>query len=335
MTPFLRSLPLLLGLAALGWLCVHFGLADLGTALARADFADLLAYACAAVMVVLGYSVRWRLVAYTAAPPPRLRRLVAARLAGDAVGALLPGGKLGGDPVRIALTAGDGRGGVRASAGVAIDRVMELISNSVCGLVYLSVFSLSRGGIAPTVPLVLLTTLVVPLLGLLTLVGVLRAQRRPFTPAVVRLAARIPRLRGALAAVEQTEDVLIAFFRDHPWRFVLGVLGSLLIEVGILVEYHFLLAAFGIVLDVPTLLAVVMASGLTHIVPTPAGVGALEAGEVAVLGLASGRPDLGFVVGMVLRLHEVLWTVVGLLVLLVRGMSFTRLRLLAARKAAV
>src|SRR5512140_805271 len=108
MTRFLRSLPLLLGLAALGWLCMCFGLSDLGAALARADIADLLAYACAAVAVLLGYSVRWRLVAYTATRPPPLRRLVAARLAGDAVGALLPGGKLGGDPVRIALTAGDG-----------------------------------------------------------------------------------------------------------------------------------------------------------------------------------------------------------------------------------
>ena len=131
----------------------------------------------------------------------------------------------------------------------------------------------------------------------------------------------------------RTEDQLIGFFRDHPLRFVLGVLGSLLIEVAIIVEYHFLLAAFGVALNLPTLLAVVVASGLTHVVPTPGGVGALEAGEVAVLGLASGRPEVGFIVGMVLRLHETLWMLAGVLLLVTQGMSLARLRVLAARKA--
>jgi uncharacterized membrane protein YbhN (UPF0104 family) len=110
MTQFWRAVLLVLGLSALGWLCARFGLSDLGTAFQRVSLGDLVAYACAAVAVLLGYSLRWRSVMRMDAPPPPVRRLVAARLAGDAVGALLPGGKVGGDPVRIALTAGDGRG---------------------------------------------------------------------------------------------------------------------------------------------------------------------------------------------------------------------------------
>ena len=150
---------------------------------------------------------------------------------------------------------------------------------------------------------------------------------------MAHVARIIPRRCGALEALRRTEDQLIGFFRDHPLRFVLGLLGSLLIELAILGEYHFLLKAFGIVLELPTLLMVVVASGLTRVVPTPGSVGALEAGEVTVLGLASGRPEIGFVVGMVLRLHETLWTLVGVVLLLTQGMSLARLRLLAARKA--
>ena len=132
--------------------------------------------------MLLGYSLRWRLVLCATATSPPVWRLVAARLAGDAVGTLLPGGKLGGDPVRVALTAGDGRGGVRASAGVAIDRVMELIGNSVCALVYVGIFSVSRAETVPGAPLVLLATLAMSLLALLTLVGVLRAERARSRP---------------------------------------------------------------------------------------------------------------------------------------------------------
>jgi uncharacterized protein (TIRG00374 family) len=332
MSQLLRALWLLFGLAALGWLCRRFGLSDLGVALERVDVGALCAYACAAVAVLLGYSLRWRSVMQPTAAAPPLRRLVAARLAGDAVGALLPGGKLGGDPLRIALTAGDGRGGVRAGASVALDRFMELIGNSVCAVVCLGIFSLTRAEAASGAPL-LLAALLVPLLALLTLVGLLRAGRRPFTPLLGPVARAIPRLRGVVDTLGRTEDQLIGFFRDHPVRFVLGVLASLLIESMILVEYHFLLQAFGVVVDLPTLLVVVVTSGLTRIVPTPGGVGALEAGEVTALGLASGRPDVGFVVGMVLRFHETLWTLLGVLVLLTQGLSVARLRVLAARKA--
>ena len=297
------------------------------------NFGDLFAYAGAAVAVVLGYSLRWRLVMQATAKLPPLRRLVAARLAGDAVGALLPGGKIGGDPVRIALTAGDGRGGVRASASVAIDRVMELFSNSVCAIVYVSIFSVTRVEAAPGASLVLLATLRCPLLALLALVGVLRAQRRPFTPAAG--VAGAARARGCAVCSTRAAN-------GGPADRVLSrssaalrarLAGSLLIELAIIGEYHFLLAAFGITLDLPTLLVVVLASGLSRIVPTPGGWGRSKPARSTVLGLASGRPEVGFVVGMVLRLHETLWTLVGVLLLVTQGMSFARLRVLAARKA--
>jgi len=335
MTQLLRALWLLVGIAALGWLCARFGLADVGAALNRVNLVDAGIYVCAAVAVLLGYSVRWQLVLRAMGARLPLGRLVAARLAGDAVGALVPGGKVGGDPVRVALIVGNQVTGVRASAGVAIDRVLELIGNCVCAIVCVSIFSLTRTvGTPQGTPLLLLGTMVVPLLALVVIVCTLRAGRRPFTPLFESLARAVPRVGGVLAVVRQTEDQLIEFFRDHPTAFVAGLLGSLLIELVVIVEYHFLLAAFGMALDLPTLLMTVLASGLSRVVPTPAGLGALEASEVTVLGLASGRPEVGFVVGMVMRLHETLWTTLGMLVLLVRGTSFARLRVLAARKAA-
>ena len=121
-------------------------------------------------------------------------------------------------------------------------------------------------------------------------------------------------------------------FQDRPAIFVQGVVGSLAIEALIICEYHFLMEAFGLQLHLPTLLMTLVASGLSRVVPTPAGLGALEAGQVTVLGAATGHPDLGFVVGFVLRLHETLWTGVGLIGLSLCGFNLARLRgALAAR----
>lgn len=333
MTQFFRAVPLIAGLAVVVWLCARFGFEDLVAAFQRVNLSYLLLYSCSAVAVLLGYCVRWLLVTRAMGLPVPLKRLVAARLAGDAVGALLPGGKVGGDPLRAALMYADGLSGVSASAGVALDRVMELISNSLVGIVYVSIFSMTRA-VETRAPLLLAAILLVPLLALLGTVVMLWVGMRPFTPVFGAIARLLPPLRGGSDVLRRTEDQLTYFLRDRPLAFVLGLLGSLLVEAMIIIEYHYLLAAFGLLLDLPTLFIVLLASGLARVVPTPAGLGALEVSQVTALGLASGQPHVGFIVGIVLRLHETLWTLVGLLVLSMQGMSFARLRVLAAPKAA-
>jgi len=334
MTRSLRWLPLLVGLAAFVWLCAQFGLGDVLLALRRVQPGYVLLYVGAAVAVLVGYSARWELVTRAVGARVPLRRLLAARLIGDAAGALLPGGKVGGDPVRAALVYADGVSGVRAGAGVAIDRVMELIGNSLCAITYVAVFSLTRAvGASQRGPLALLAAMLFPLLALVITVAMLWRGQRPFTPVFDGVAQRLRALQPIGAVVRRTEDQLIDFFRDHPLVFVAGLLASLLIELMTIVEYHVMLAAFGVALDVPTLLMVLLASGMARAVPTPAGLGALEAGQVTVVGLASGRPEVGFVVGVVLRLHETLWTLIGVGVLSFQGMSVARLRTLATRKA--
>ena len=200
MTQLFRAVPLLLGLAAVVWLCTWFGLDDLATALHDIHPGYLLLYAGGAIVVLVGYSARWSMVGRAMDVRAPLRRLVAARLAGDAVSALLPGGKVGGDPLRAALLYADGLDGVRASASVALDRVMELIGNSVAGITYVCIFSLTRAE-STRAPLVLVLTLLIPLLALLATVAMLWAGVRPVTLVVNPVAHLVPSLRGGLDAL--------------------------------------------------------------------------------------------------------------------------------------
>lgn len=326
---------LLAGLAAVVLLCWRFGLGDFVDAFAQLHFAYLGVYLVLGAAVCLGYSMRWYVVARAVGPTRSLGRFVAARLAGDALGALLPTGRLSGDPLRVALVRADGVAGVDAGAGVAIDRMMEVVGNTLCATAYVTVFSLVHSLGQSRRPAVLL---IVTLLGLLALIAMpvemLRRGRRPLTPLCDGALQRYPSLRPALAVLREIEDNVMRVVRNRPLMVIGGVLGSLLVEGLVIVEYHYLLASFGLVLDLPTLLMALVATGLARVVPTPAGLGALEAGQVSVLTIASGRPDVGFVVGMVLRLHETLWMAAGLVALSAQGFSIARLRLLAAGKSA-
>jgi uncharacterized protein (TIRG00374 family) len=288
-----------------------------------------LVFGCAAR---LGYGLRWHVVARTLGSSLGLGRFVAARIAGDAVGSLLPIGRISGDPVRIALMYQAGVGAARASAGVALDRVMEIITNILCGVTYVAVFSSAHTfGSSRRAARTLITTMLLLLIALAIPLEMLRRGIRLTSP-IDRfvLGSRFLRLQSWVSAFRRVEDQLTHFLRSHPGTILCGILGSLCIEGLHILEYYFLLATFGITLDLPTLLMALVATGLARVVPTPAGLGALEASQVAVLGVASSRPDLGFVVGIVMRMHETLWATIGLLVLSAQGVSLRRLRLLTS-----
>lgn len=148
--------------------------------------------------------------------------------------------------------------------------------------------------------------------------------RRPLAPFYPLLSRRL----AWEAALRQTEDFLLVFFRERRRIFVWGVLASLAVEMLVICEYHYLLAAFGLVVELPTLLLMLVGTGVARAFPTPAGLGTLEGSQVAVLALAAGEPAVGFLVGMIFRLHETLWLLIGLAALSANGMGLTRLQLL-------
>ena len=51
----------------------------------------------------------------------------------------------------------------------------------------------------------------------------------------------------------------------------------------------------------------------------------MEGAQVTLFAVTTGKPELGFVVGMLIRLHEILWTAFGLSALLPRWVTLRRL----------
>lgn len=332
-----RPFGLVLGIAILVVLLWRFGIHDLAQAFTHLRPGYLLIYIALAGVVLIGYSLRWRLVARAVGHRPPLARLIAARLAGDAVGALVPSGKLAGEPVRIALLRANGIAGAEAGASVTIDRLIEMMGNMVCVAAYAGVFWLTRGAHVPErAPLLLVAGVMAGLFSLGVPLVLWREGRRPVALLYRSSTLRaLPRLGPWLSALELTEDRLIGFMRGHPEKVLIGLLASLAIELLIVVEYHFLLASFDVSIDLPTLLLVLLGTGAARFAPTPAGLGALEAAQVGAIALAGGRPETGLVVGVVLRLHETLWMLVGLIALYAQGTTLGRLRASASADRAV
>ncbi len=316
------ALPLLVGGALCALLLWWFGVDGVVAALRQARPLGLAWYAILSALVLLLLAVRWRLVARALGGAPPLARLAAARLAGDAVGALLPLTRLGGDPLRAVLVRGAAPSLAAAGAGVAIDRLLELIGNMVAAIAYVTVFALTRADAATPAPRSLGIAMAVLLVVLAVQLLALARGHRPLAPLYgARVRRLAPRLTPWFDGLRRVEDHLQTFFQAHRRAFVAGLACAVGTELLIIAQYHALLAAFGIALDLPVLLLVLLGGGLARAVPLPAGLGALEAAQVLVVGASTGRADLGFVVGVLVRLHETLLLLIGLAALAWCGAS--------------
>jgi len=321
------GLSLLAGVAVLVALAWWFGIGGVVAALRDASPRGLLIYLLFSIVVLALQAGRWRVMATAVGAPAPLSRFMAARLAGDAVASVLPFARLSGDPVRAVLAREGATPLASATAGVAIDRLLELIGNVLSVITYLAIFSLAHVGAASShASLPLGATMV----GLLALMVVLVVQfgrgGRPLAPLYGARARRWAGPRAHwLEGLQRVEQHLIDFFGAHRATFLAGVGASILIELAVVFQYRALLEAFGVHLDLPVLLMAMLGTGVARALPTPASLGTLEAVQVVAVGATTGRADLGFVVGVIMRLHETLLVVAGMAALFALGFSPSRL----------
>jgi uncharacterized membrane protein YbhN (UPF0104 family) len=314
----LRIALFLSGAALFAFLCVHVGLGDLFAAAERAKPARILVFLALSVATFLTYAKRWSIVLDAMGRGQlSLGRLLCFRAAGHAVSTLLPAAQLSGEPVRALLLRRHGLDWARSISAVTMDRLLEASASAIVGPIYLAAFFLANGGYSAAIPwviggmaigLMLLALLYVHLFRGATLISWLA--RRGFLPS----------LRGSL---ETLEADLRAFVRTPS--FATSLAAALLAEALVLAELCALAWAFELPISLPTLAGVTVGMGVAQLLPIPAALGSLEATEVGIVSLAGGAAPLGLAVGLLVRLRETLWILVGLVTLYVEGLISTRL----------
>jgi uncharacterized protein (TIRG00374 family) len=246
----------------------------------------------------------------TRAPIVRLARLW---LAGRAVGALVPSGTLGGEPVRAKLLAASGAPTARAAGAVALDRTLELAGNMIVGPLCIAA-AIALGAGSGTAMLVAAAS---ALVGLVVLTGIYvrgiqgRAALVPIFAPPLRLlpAGWRARAREHLAGADVAmRDVIAA----HPRLVPAGVAVSLVIEALHLLELAALFAVFALAVPLPLLLLSSMGIGIAHAVPVTAALGALEATQVGLFAVGGAPLATGLAVAVAIRLAETVAILAGL-----------------------
>lgn len=261
----------------------------------------------------LANTLGWRY----AFPPPRpfvpFRSLLAARLAGEAINNLTPTATIGGEVVRGRMLEGVVDQSV-AWASIAIAKLMQTLAQMIfvfAGLVVIAEHTALPEGFERglLIGLVVLTT------GLLT--GIIMQRRGMFTAGArlgTRLGIRMPERLGK--QLEQL-DAEIARFYVAPRAFALSVLGFFVgwcmgvVEVYIVLYFLDIGASLSRAMTIEVLSVAIDA--LFFFVPAKAGT--QEGGKVVIFQVLGLDPAKGLALGIVRRLRELTWALVGLVVL--------------------
>jgi hypothetical protein len=310
---------LVVGTAALAWALHRYGEPALSL-LARAPSAPLLA---AFVLVIAAEFAtcgrRWGVLLAALGSHVALGTLMACRAAGHSLSTLIPSGRLGGEPLRAYLVAQHGVPTPQAIASVAVDRTLDMGSGSVFAAIFGSV--LVQQGVPALRGAAF--TLGTAAIGLAVGVGFMIRRLRRGEGVVTAIASGIGLDRfgpvrarmGALGAAEGDVVALAAQPRRLGLAFALGVAGHVLV----LLEYWLLLSAFGLPSSPLAVVAAIFATGAVHSMPVPAGIGVLEGSQLWLFSMLGYPADVGFAVGLAVRLRELLWVTPGLGYLLARA----------------
>jgi hypothetical protein len=238
------------------------------------------------------------------------------RLAAFGLSYFTPGPQVGGEPLQVYLL--NRRQGVpttAAMAAVTLDRLLEMFAN----FTFLAMGSLAvlasglfgaRLGIAALMPVA----------GLLVLPGgyllALKAGRQPLSALIRRfsgrftLSASFARLSQAIVAAEQQ---MMHWLRHKPQALLQAALLSVLIWVFMVAEYRLAQQFLGIQLPFVQSIATLTAARLAFLLPSPGGLGTLEASQALALQALGLDPALGISLSLLIRGRDLMVAGSGLL----------------------
>jgi uncharacterized membrane protein YbhN (UPF0104 family) len=149
----------------------------------------------------------------------------------------------------------------------------------------------------------------------LTFLIALWYDRRPISWIMGKLHARFPSwdfMKSADQIVSDTEGQVAWFCKQNPVTLLAAALLSAFIWVLMVFEFRLMLQLLGVNLNLIQLLTALTAARIAFLLPLPAGLGSLEAGQILAMGLIGVNPILGLSLSLFIRVRDVVFGGLGL-----------------------
>lgn len=266
-------------------------------------------------LIFLLFSLRWWLILRAQGHHLSFFALTAYRLASFGVTYFTPGPQFGGEPLQIhMLRQREHLSTPTAVASVTIDKLFELLANFAFLMVGVAVILFGgtiQGGTHTELILFPAALLLLPF-GYLVALWFGRLPFSWITKAITRRFSDSERLNQFKEIVISTESQVAIFCQGNPLALLLVATLSIVIWILMVFEFGLMLRFLGVRLNLPHILTALTAARIAFLLPLPAGLGTLEAGQVMAMGLIGVNPVVGVSLSLLIRARDVFLGGIGL-----------------------
>jgi uncharacterized protein (TIRG00374 family) len=297
------------------WAFKDVSINEISKVFQQLNFSGILILIGLNVIIFSLFSSRWWLILNAQGYRRSYFALIGYRLASFGVTYFTPGPQFGGEPLQVYLLKQREKLPLEiAAASVAVDKLLELLANFSFLLVgvIVVVFNGVLSGGAQTGLLILPASL---LLFPITYLIALWKDRRPISWISGILSARFSswsRIKLVDQAITDTEDQVARFCKHNPLALLTAAFLSIFIWVLMVIEFRLMLQFLGVQLNLFQMLTALTAARIAFLLPIPAGLGGLEAGQVMAMGLIGVNPVFGLSLSLLIRVRDVIFGGLGL-----------------------
>ncbi len=306
----------LFGLAAFIYLVARFGLDQIGTNIVRAGWSLLYIVGVWFVIYILN-TLAWKTLLGDSGKRISFPQLFMVTVSGFVINYVTPVIALGGEPYKVKALAGT-FGTQQSLSAVVLYRMVHLLGHMFLLLAGI-VLALAFLGLPVPIVIALMVSGVV-IVGLIFITlnghrdGIFERLHNliPKVPFLKRSAERFDRYR---VQVREMDEVLTSVYHRRRDKFYTAVALEFLSRACMGIEVYFILNGIGIHATIVTaiFLYVVYSVVINVLFFIPLNLGAREGALALGLGTLALPPLLGVYLGVVMRIREFIWIMLGLL----------------------
>lgn len=295
------------------------GFSDVISSFRISDWSSFFLYIAVSILIFVAFVVRWDIILRMNGFKVPFFKLFNYRVAGFGVSYMTPSARLGGEPVRVYFLTKHNIPVEKAMASVFIDKSLEVVAN----------FTITAIGIFLFMFLLVLTP---GLMWMMTLVFIITVGavwvffdriyrgKGVFTSIITALKLnRIQYVRDHFYKVREAENEMTRFFVFHKKEFIISMTLSFVIWTMSILEFKFLLSAFGVAATIKEVFLVLLAIGIAYIIPVPTALGVLEGFQVSLFKILNKGAKYGLAVSLATRVRDMMWAIYGLTYLYIQG----------------
>lgn len=274
------------------------------------------------VGIMASLVLRWSIVLKSKGHSVPFHNLFVYKIIDFSICFLLPGPRVGGEPVRAAMLKKHGINFTEGLSTVIIDKTIEYSSSGLfffMGVIIILVnFAMPESAkLLLIIPSTLLVVLVI-----LFYYRMLNGKNVIFAVFKTFRLDRIAFLKKYEKKIKKFEDLIIRFYKHDKKYFVMAIGASVLSWVLMFVEYKVAILMLGYNASLMQLFLVFSFVGMAYLFPVPMAMGVLEASQISVFSIIKIKSTAGLVLSLLIRARDLIWVAFGLIALSYHGFKF-------------